>query len=180
MLVVAFLAVVAGVLLIAGARRTPHRSALRRDGRADPAADSAPASCGRARPASCGAATSSRRSGPTSPPRSATSRSRSASCVGALALASRRANRSRWARAPTAALLGAGVLFGLGNLALLGLVARVGTGTGFTIAQLSLAVNAGIGIWVFHVPRPGTRQARKVLIGIAVAGIGSGAIAALR
>ena len=70
------------------------------------------------------------------------------------------------------------VVFGV--LALLGLVARVGTGTGFTIAQLSLAVNAGIGIWFFHVPRPGTSQARKVLMGIAVAGIGSGAIAALR
>ena len=65
-------------------------------------------------------------------------------------------------------------------LALLGLVSRVGTGTGFTIAQLSLAVNAGIGIWFFHVPRPRTSQARKVLTGILIAGIGSGAIAALR
>jgi hypothetical protein len=56
----------------------------------------------------------------------------------------------------------------------------VGTGTGFTIAQLSLPVNAAIGIWVFHVPEPGTRQARKVLAGIVVAGIAGGAIAALR
>lgn len=80
----------------------------------------------------------------------------------------------------TSALLGAGVLFGIGNLALLGLVARVGTGTGFTIAQLSLVVNAGVGVWVFRVPEPGTRQAHKVLAGIVLAGIGGCAIAALR
>ena len=59
-------------------------------------------------------------------------------------------------------------------------MARVGTGTGFTIAQLSLAVNAGIGIWVFHSPRPGTRQARTVLAGILTAGLGGCVIAAMR
>ena len=80
----------------------------------------------------------------------------------------------------TSAQLGAGVLFGIGNLALLALVARVGTGTGFTIAQLSLLVNASVGVWVFHVPEPGTRQARKVLAGIVVAGIGGCVIAATR
>jgi glucose uptake protein GlcU len=80
----------------------------------------------------------------------------------------------------TGAQLGAGVLFGIGNLALLTVVTRVGTGTGFTIAQLSLAVNAAIGIWVFHAPAPGTRQARKVLAGIVLAGIGGCAIAAMR
>jgi glucose uptake protein GlcU len=80
----------------------------------------------------------------------------------------------------TSAQLGAGVLFGIGNLALLALVARVGTGTGFTIAQLSLLVNASVGVWVFHVPEPGTRQARKVLAGIVLAGIGGGVIAAMR
>ena len=56
----------------------------------------------------------------------------------------------------------------------------MGTGTGFTIAQLSLLVNASIGIWVFHVPGPGTRQARKVLAGIVIAGIGGCVIAAMR
>lgn len=76
--------------------------------------------------------------------------------------------------------LGAGALFGVGNLALLTLVARIGTGTGFTIAQLSLAVNAALGIWVFHAPAPGTRQARTVLAGIVVAGLGGCAIAAMR
>jgi len=76
--------------------------------------------------------------------------------------------------------LGAGVLFGIGNLTLLGLVARVGTGTGFTIAQLSLLVNASIGIWAFHSPEPGTPAARKVIAGIVIAGIGGCVIGAMR
>jgi glucose uptake protein GlcU len=76
--------------------------------------------------------------------------------------------------------LAAGVLFGVGNLALLGLVSRVGTGTGFTIAQLSLVVNAGLGVWVFRTPRPGTPQARRVLAGILVAGVGGCVVATLR
>lgn len=86
----------------------------------------------------------------------------------------------RLGRRATSSLLGAGVLFGVGNLALLALVARVGTGTGFTIAQLSLLVNASVGVWVFRVPEPGTRQARKVLAGIVLAGIGGCVIAAMR
>src|SRR5689334_7487402 len=57
--------------------------------------------------------------------------------------------------------LGVGVLFGIGDIIVLGLVARVGTGTSFTIAQLSLLVNASIGIWAFRVPEPGTSAARK-------------------
>jgi glucose uptake protein GlcU len=79
----------------------------------------------------------------------------------------------------TSTLLGAGVLFGIGNLTLLGLVARVGTGTGFTIAQLSLLVNASLGIWIFRVPEPGTRQARTVVAGIVLAGLGGLAIAGM-
>ena len=81
---------------------------------------------------------------------------------------------------PAATQLGAGVLFGIGDLTLLGLVARVGTGTGFTIAQLSLLVNASIGIWAFHVPEPGTPQARRVLAGILIAGAGGCVIGAMR
>jgi glucose uptake protein len=80
----------------------------------------------------------------------------------------------------TAVQLTAGLLFGIGNLALLGLVSRVGTGVGFTIAQLSLLVNASIGIWVFKVPRPGSRAARIALAGILIAGVGGGVIGAVR
>jgi len=75
--------------------------------------------------------------------------------------------------------LGAGVLFGIGDT-VLGLVARVGTGTRFTIAQLSLLVNASIGIWAFGVPEPGTSAARKVIAGIVIAGAGGCVIGAIR
>ncbi|MBV9204318.1 MAG: hypothetical protein JO037_02685 [Actinobacteria bacterium] len=78
------------------------------------------------------------------------------------------------------AQIGAGVLFGIGDFTLLGLVARVGTGTGFTIAQLSLLVNASIGIWAFRVPQPGTPAARKVIAGIVIAGAGGCIIGAMR
>ena len=80
----------------------------------------------------------------------------------------------------TTVQLTAGLLFGIGNLTLLGLVSRVGTGVGFTIAQLSLLVNASIGIWVFKVPRPGSRAANIALAGILVAGVGGGLIGAVR
>lgn len=77
-------------------------------------------------------------------------------------------------------LLGSGLLFGLGSVALLGLVTRVGTGVGFTIAQLSLLVNAGVGIWIFKVPTPGSRAANTAIAGILLAGVGGTVIGALR
>jgi glucose uptake protein len=98
----------------------------------------------------------------------------------ALALALPVGEPVRLGMRPAATQLGAGVLFGIGDLTLLGLVTRVGTGTGFTIAQLSLLVNASIGIWAFHVPKPGTPQARKVLAGVLIAGAGGCVIGAMR
>jgi len=80
----------------------------------------------------------------------------------------------------TAVQLTAGLLFGIGNVSLLALVTRVGTGVGFTIAQLSLLVNVSVGIFVFKVPRPGSHAARVALIGIVLAGIGGVAIGALK
>src|ERR1700760_3697789 len=100
--------------------------------------------------------------------------------AGSLALAIPAGEPVRLGVRDSSTLLGAGALFGVGNLALLGLVARVGTGTGFTIAQLSLLVNASLGIWIFRVPEPGTRQARIVVAGIVLAGLGGGIIATLR
>jgi glucose uptake protein len=76
--------------------------------------------------------------------------------------------------------LAAGLLFGIGNLALLGLVSRVGTGVGFTIGQLSLLVNASIGIWLFKVPPPGSRAAKLAVAGILIAGSGGAIIGTLR
>jgi glucose uptake protein len=80
----------------------------------------------------------------------------------------------------TALQVTAGVLFGIGDVALLGLVARVGTGVGFTLAQLSLGVNVAVGIFVFKTPRPGTRAARVVVAGILLAAAGGVAIGSLR
>jgi glucose uptake protein len=76
--------------------------------------------------------------------------------------------------------MAAGLLFGIGNLALLGLVSRVGTGVGFTIGQLSLLVNASIGIWLFRMPPPGSRAAKLAVGGILIAGTGGMLIGALK
>jgi glucose uptake protein len=100
--------------------------------------------------------------------------------VAGLALALPAGEPARLSLRVLAVQVGAGLLFGIGDFTLLGLVARVGTGTGFTIAQLSLLVNASIGIWAFHVPRPGTPAARKVIAGIVIAGIGGCVIGAMR
>jgi glucose uptake protein len=87
---------------------------------------------------------------------------------------------SRLSLRVTTVQIAAGVLFGIGDLALLGLVRRVGTGVGFTIAQLSLLVNTTVGIWVFKVPPPGSRAARTALTGIIIAGVGGCVIGAMR
>ena len=75
---------------------------------------------------------------------------------------------------------GSGLLLGVGSVALLGLVSRVGTGAGFTIAQLSLLVNASVGIWFFKIPAPGTRAARVALASILCAGVGGTVIGAMK
>ena len=100
--------------------------------------------------------------------------------AGGFALALPAGGPSRLSLRVTTLQVTAGVLFGIGNLALLGLVSRVGTGVGFTIAQLSLLVNASIGIWVFKVPKPGSHAARIALVGILIAGVGGGVIGAVR
>jgi glucose uptake protein GlcU len=100
--------------------------------------------------------------------------------VGGLALGLSGGEPVRLPATAAATNLAAGVLFGIGNLALLGLVSRVGTGVGFTIGQLSLLVNASIGIWLFKVPPPGSRAARLAVAGILIAGSGGAIIGGLR
>jgi glucose uptake protein len=100
--------------------------------------------------------------------------------AGGLALVLTGGESVRLPAAGATANLAAGFLFGIGNLALLGLVSRVGTGVGFTIAQLSLLVNASIGIWLFKVPPPGSRAAKLTAAGILIAGTGGALIGALR
>jgi glucose uptake protein GlcU len=100
--------------------------------------------------------------------------------VGGLALVLRGSEPVRLPARGATANLAAGLLFGIGNLALLGLVSRVGTGVGFTIGQLSLLVNASIGIWLFRMPPPGSRAAKLAVTGILIAGAGGAIIGALR
>ncbi|HEV2242658.1 MAG TPA: GRP family sugar transporter [Streptosporangiaceae bacterium] len=100
--------------------------------------------------------------------------------VGGLALVLPGSEPVRLPARGATANLAAGLLFGIGNLALLGLVSRVGTGVGFTIGQLSLLVNASIGIWLFRMPPPGSRAAKLAVTGILVAGAGGAIIGTLR
>jgi glucose uptake protein len=66
-----------------------------------------------------------------------------------------------------------GVLWVIGNYAALKTMEEIGTGKGFTIAQLNVAINAAIGIYIFKNPKPGTRAARLTFVGILVAMIGA-------
>ena len=65
-----------------------------------------------------------------------------------------------------------GLLWGVGNYGSLKLMEAIGTGRGFTIAQLCVVVNALVGIYWFRQPRPGTVAARTALAGIVLAMIG--------
>jgi glucose uptake protein len=65
-----------------------------------------------------------------------------------------------------------GILWGIGNYGMLLLVGQLGAGKGFTIAQLSVVVNALIGIYILRDPQPKTRAATLTLLGCILATIG--------
>jgi glucose uptake protein len=65
-----------------------------------------------------------------------------------------------------------GLLWSVGNFAMLLMVAQIGMGKGFTIAQLCVVVNALIGVFILREPPPKSRAANLTLIGIAVATLG--------
>jgi glucose uptake protein len=65
-----------------------------------------------------------------------------------------------------------GGLWSVGNYGMLLLVAELGAGKGFTIAQISIVVNALIGIYWLHEPAPKTRAARLIFIGCILATVG--------
>jgi glucose uptake protein len=65
-----------------------------------------------------------------------------------------------------------GVLWGVGNYAMLLLVGQLGAGRGFTISQLSVVVGALIGIYWLKDPKPKTRAATLTLIGCVLATVG--------
>ena len=71
-----------------------------------------------------------------------------------------------------ARVMSTGVLWGIGNYGALAMMEIVGTGKGFTIAQLCVVVNALVGVYILKEPHPGTRAAKLTLIGVIIAMIG--------
>ena len=65
-----------------------------------------------------------------------------------------------------------GLLWGIGNYGMLLLVEGLGTGKGFTISQLSVVVNALIGIYWLKDPPPKTRAAVLTFAGCVLATLG--------
>jgi glucose uptake protein len=65
-----------------------------------------------------------------------------------------------------------GTIWVIGNYGMLLLVAALGAGRGFTISQLSVVVNALMGIFIIKDPAPRTRAASLTLIGCVLAMIG--------
>ena len=66
-----------------------------------------------------------------------------------------------------------GLLWGIGNFSSLKMMELIGTGKGFTIAQLNVALNALFGIFLFKEPQPGSKAAFFTLTGITIALAGS-------
>ncbi|MBN2442327.1 MAG: hypothetical protein JXJ04_13315 [Spirochaetales bacterium] len=66
-----------------------------------------------------------------------------------------------------------GILWGIGNFTSLRMMELIGTGKGFTIAQLNVVVAAVFGIFLFKKPPPRSKAAVLTLAGIAIAVSGS-------
>lgn len=65
-----------------------------------------------------------------------------------------------------------GLVWGIGNYGMLLLTEAIGTGKGFTISQLGVAINATVGIFWLKDPRPGTRAAWVTGAGVLLAMVG--------
>lgn len=68
-----------------------------------------------------------------------------------------------------ARVLATGLLWGTGNYGALLMMEGIGTGKGFTIAQLCVVVNALAGIFLFKNPPPGSKAAWRTLTGVLIA-----------
>jgi glucose uptake protein len=65
-----------------------------------------------------------------------------------------------------------GLLWGIGNYGVLVLVEQLGAGKGFTISQLSVVINALIGVFILRDPAPKTKAAWLTLSGCILATLG--------
>ena len=70
-------------------------------------------------------------------------------------------------------VIASGLLWSVGNFAMLLMVAAIGVAKGFTIAQTCVVVNALVGIFILRSPAPGSRAARLTLVGVVLATLGS-------
>ncbi len=66
-----------------------------------------------------------------------------------------------------------GLIWGIGNYGMLLLTESIGTGKGFTIAQLGVIVQVGFGIFLYKDPPPGSRAATITIIGVILALVGA-------
>ncbi len=70
-------------------------------------------------------------------------------------------------------VLSSGLLWGAGNYGALAMMQIIGTGKGFTIAQLCVVVNALVGIYILKEPSPKSKAAKLTLVGVVIAMIGA-------
>jgi glucose uptake protein len=70
-------------------------------------------------------------------------------------------------------VMSTGILWGVGNYGALAMMEIIGTGRGFTIAQLCVVVNALIGVYILKEPNPKSRAARLTLVGVIIAMAGA-------
>jgi len=69
-------------------------------------------------------------------------------------------------------VMSSGILSGAGNYGALAMMEIIGTGRGFTIAQLCVVVNALVGIYILKEPNPKSKAAKLTLIGVIIAIVG--------
>lgn len=69
-------------------------------------------------------------------------------------------------------VMSSGLLWGAGNYGALAMMQIIGTGRGFTIAQLCVVVNALVGVYILKEPHPKSRAAKLTLVGVVIAMIG--------
>jgi len=72
-----------------------------------------------------------------------------------------------------ARVMSTGMLWAIGNYGALAMMEKIGTGKGFTIAQLSVVVNALVGVYIFKEPEPKSKAAKLTLIGVIIAMLGA-------
>ncbi len=70
-------------------------------------------------------------------------------------------------------VMSTGLLWGTGNYGALAMMEILGTGKGFTIAQLGVVVNALIGIYILKEPNPKSKAAKLTLVGVVIATVGA-------